>query len=44
MKRIMCCLRLQPSFYAIPDDFKNFMFITVSIEGMNEAVLKRSRC
>lgn len=30
-----------PSFYAIPDDFKNFMFITVSTEGMNEAVLNK---
>lgn len=30
-----------PSFYAIPDDFKNFMFITVSIEGMNEAILNK---
>jgi hypothetical protein len=30
-----------PSFYSIPDDFKNFMFITVSIEGMNEAILNR---
>ncbi|MCS3797500.1 HAD-IIB family hydrolase [Niastella sp. OAS944] len=30
-----------PSFYAIPDDFKNFMFITVSTEGMNEAILNK---
>lgn len=30
-----------PSFYAISDDFKNFMFITVSTEGMNEAVLNK---
>lgn len=30
-----------PSYYAIPDDFKNFAFITVSTEGMNEAVLNK---
>lgn len=30
-----------PSFYAIPDDFKNFMFITVSNKGMNEAILNK---
>jgi hydroxymethylpyrimidine pyrophosphatase-like HAD family hydrolase len=31
-----------PSYYAIPDDFKNFMFITISTEGMNEAILNKT--
>jgi hypothetical protein len=30
------------SFYAIPDDFKNCLFITVSTEGMNEAILNKT--
>jgi hypothetical protein len=30
-----------PSYYAIPDDFKNFLFITISTEGMNEAILNK---
>ncbi|MBO9202270.1 MULTISPECIES: HAD-IIB family hydrolase [Niastella] len=30
-----------PSYYAIPDDFKNFIFISISTEGMNEAVLNK---
>ncbi|OQP52543.1 haloacid dehalogenase [Niastella yeongjuensis] len=30
-----------PSYYAIPDDFKNFLFISISTEGMNEAVLNK---
>ncbi|AEV97943.1 haloacid dehalogenase [Niastella koreensis] len=30
-----------PSYYAIPDDFKNFAFISLSTEGMNEAVLNK---
>jgi hypothetical protein len=30
-----------PSYYAIPDDFKNFIFITLSTEGMNEAILNK---
>lgn len=31
-----------PSYYDIPDDFKNFLFITVSTEGMNEAILNKT--
>jgi hydroxymethylpyrimidine pyrophosphatase-like HAD family hydrolase len=31
-----------PSYYVIPDDFKNFLFITVSTEGMNEAILNKT--
>ena len=30
-----------PSYYAIPDEFKNFVFISISTEGMNEAVLNK---
>lgn len=30
------------SFYAIPDEFKNCLFITVSTEGMNEAILNKT--
>ncbi|MFL5743124.1 MAG: HAD-IIB family hydrolase [Niastella sp.] len=30
-----------PSYYAIPDDFKNFAFVSISTEGMNEAVLNK---
>jgi hypothetical protein len=30
------------SFYAIPDDFKNCLFITVSTEGINEAILNKT--
>jgi len=30
------------SFYAIPDDFKNCLFISVSTEGMNEAILNKT--
>lgn len=32
------------SFYVIPDDFKNFLFITLSTEGMNEAILHKINC
>jgi hydroxymethylpyrimidine pyrophosphatase-like HAD family hydrolase len=30
------------SYYAIPDDFKNCLFISVSTEGMNEAILNKT--
>ncbi|OQP56992.1 haloacid dehalogenase [Niastella vici] len=30
------------SYYAIPDEFKNCLFITVSTEGMNEAILNKT--
>jgi hypothetical protein len=30
------------SYYAIPDDFKNCLFISVSTEGINEAILNKT--
>jgi hydroxymethylpyrimidine pyrophosphatase-like HAD family hydrolase len=30
-----------PSYYAIPAEFKNFVFISIFTEGMNEAVLNK---
>ena len=30
------------SYYTIPDDFKNCLFISVSTEGMNEAILNKT--
>jgi hydroxymethylpyrimidine pyrophosphatase-like HAD family hydrolase len=32
----------EPSYYAIPNDFKNCLFVTVSTEGMNEAIINKT--
>lgn len=31
-----------PSFYALPNDFKNFLFITISPDVMNETILNKT--